>query len=274
MAPTTKTPVMVLQELTVQKGLPPPNFQIVYSISGTHDNRFDYQVCVAGITATGSGPSKQIGKHEAAHNALKLLEEIGLYNPAENPVAEFRPSLKDGSPLKSALNSIVELQNICLENKIPPPEFIEISSIGPAHAKEFTLQCRISSIVTESTANTKKLAKQLAARDMLDKVKNIMPELITESDMGKKKFLQEHEEVIAKYNFLNNVIPDKCVQVNDMPNTLKKLMVLKDIQYENLKEDLEERSEEALKRILEKLEVEVKTLKFANEGLWNKHLIK
>lgn len=56
-----------------------------------------------------------------------------------------------------------------MENKIPSPEFKEISSIGPPHAKEFTLECRISSIVTEAKANTKKLAKQLAAREMLEK---------------------------------------------------------------------------------------------------------
>lgn len=109
MAQNTKTPVMVLQELTVKNNISPPDYQIVFQVSGTHQNRFDYVVNVAGIQATGSGPSKQIGKHQAALNALRLLQETGLYNPSENPVAAFKVPLvqpTESSPFQQALNCI------------------------------------------------------------------------------------------------------------------------------------------------------------------------
>lgn len=109
MAQNTKTPVMVLQELTVKNNIAPPDYQIVYQVSGTHQNRFDYVVNVAGIQATGSGPSKQIGKHQAALNALRQLQETGLYNPSENPVAAFKVPLvqpTESSPFQQALNCI------------------------------------------------------------------------------------------------------------------------------------------------------------------------
>lgn len=106
----TKTPVMVLQELTVKLGMAPPDYQIIFQISGTHQNRFDFAVSVAGIRANGSGSSKQIGKHQAAHNALMKLKEIGVYNPSENPVAAFKVPLEDEqSSYKSALNCIGKL---------------------------------------------------------------------------------------------------------------------------------------------------------------------
>ncbi|XP_030756678.1 interferon-inducible double-stranded RNA-dependent protein kinase activator A homolog [Sitophilus oryzae] len=134
----TKTPITVLQELTVQKGLAPPDFQIVLSDSGAHEIRFDYTVTVSGITASGTGPSKKVGKHHAAHNALKVLEEVGIYKPSENPVDEFKVPFKESADhFKAALNCILELLKICMKEKIPVPEFNEVSRVGPPHAKEF-----------------------------------------------------------------------------------------------------------------------------------------
>lgn len=65
---------------------------------------------------------------------------------------------------------LVELQTICMENKVPPPEFFEISSVGPPHNKEFTFECKIASITTEAKASTKKMAKQIAAKEMLERL--------------------------------------------------------------------------------------------------------
>ncbi|KAJ8964254.1 hypothetical protein NQ317_003557 [Molorchus minor] len=78
---------------------------------GTHENRFDYKVCVLGIEAKGRGTSKQIGKQNAAHNALMLLKDKGIYNPDENPVQELKtPSHNTNlpeSPFKDSPNCIV-----------------------------------------------------------------------------------------------------------------------------------------------------------------------
>ncbi|XP_030761236.1 RISC-loading complex subunit tarbp2-like [Sitophilus oryzae] len=264
MAPITKTPVMVLQELTIQKGFAPPDFQIVFSNSGTHENRFDYMVAVAGITASGTGPSKQVGKHDAAHNALKILEEMGIYKPSENPVAEFKVPFKEsgGSPFKTALNCIVELQNICIEKKIPAPEFNEVSSVGPPHAKEFTFECKIASIMTEAKANTKKLAKQLAAKEMLERMKDLIPDLIDEFSEVDRALKDKDSEAISSYNEMMDIIPDKSVKMDELPYTLKKLMDIKNLRYEDFREDLQTPSEENLKKILDRLEVGYEILPF------------
>lgn len=112
----SKTPAMVLQELCVKKQLAPPQYDIVDSVSGTHSNRFDYQVKVAGITGIGTGSSKQISKHEAALDALEQLKNLGLYDPKEMPVQEFKPASHNNStstavpssssPYKSSPNAI------------------------------------------------------------------------------------------------------------------------------------------------------------------------
>jgi len=256
MAQNTKTPVMVLQELTIKKGMAPPDYQIVFQISGTHKNRFDFEVNVAGIQATGSGSSKQIAKHQAAHNALMELKEIGIYDPSDNPVSEFIVPLKDeSSPYKSALNCIVELQNFCLENKIPSPLFHEVSSIGPPHAKEFTYECKIGSITTDAKANTKKMAKQLAAKIMFQRIKDVIPEIIIEENDKIKKITSKDKDALSRYNELCDVIPDKSVNIEDIPNTLPKLMITHNLTYQDFEMDLKERTENSLKRILDKLEV-------------------
>lgn len=88
---------MVLQELSIQKGFSLPDYNIISQISGTHINRFDYVVTVCGIRASGSGPSKQLGKHQAAHNALLQLQELGIYEPSENPFLPFKAELQSAS---------------------------------------------------------------------------------------------------------------------------------------------------------------------------------
>ncbi|KAJ8964253.1 hypothetical protein NQ317_003556 [Molorchus minor] len=64
------------------------------------------------------------------------------------------------------------LKDICLENKIPDPIFTPVSDVGPPHSREFTFECSIASIKTVATGSTKKMAKQMAAKMMLER-KNI-----------------------------------------------------------------------------------------------------
>lgn len=46
MARNTKTPVMVLQELTVKKGMSPPEYTLLTELTkqGTHENEFHYRL--------------------------------------------------------------------------------------------------------------------------------------------------------------------------------------------------------------------------------------
>lgn len=175
MTMNTKTPAMVLQELTVKLGLAPPNYTLLRELTkqNTHQNEFYYQVTAAYKCTVGCGSSKQIAKHDAARGILKMLEEDGIYKPAENPMQDFIPGLnstmKDG-PVKTAVNCISTLSDLCDENKIPMPQFVEISDVGPPHCRQFTYECSVGSVKTRATASTKKQAKQIAAKEILDRL--------------------------------------------------------------------------------------------------------
>lgn len=61
------------------------------------------------------------------------------------------------------------LKELCFEHKIPEPIFTMINEHGPPHSKEFTYECSVASLKTVFTSSTKKLAKQYAAQEMLQK---------------------------------------------------------------------------------------------------------
>ncbi|VEN56846.1 unnamed protein product [Callosobruchus maculatus] len=238
---TTKTPVMVVQELSVKKGLAPPIYDLIVSQMGTHQNRFDYQVTLDGVQAIGTGTSKQISKHNAAHNLLLTLKELGKYNPEELPVQQFTRDFKnvtisdpmgDSMP-SSALNFVGPLKDLCLQQKIKDPEFTLISEVGPPHNKEFTFECKLASIITRATAATKKMAKQLAAKDMFDRLKDILPSILEEFNRSQedhqKAINSTSDIVLNKFNQLyGNTVPNKNVKMEEYPLTLSRLMIEKE----------------------------------------------
>lgn len=212
----TKTPAMVLQEFTVKHGYSPPEYILVLSKTGSHENEFHYKVNVAHICAPGFGRSKQVAKHDAATKALEILAERGLYDPQSNPAQEFNAQAhrnESDNPMTPSVNFIGSLKDICCENKLPPPNFIEISDVGPPHCREFTFECCLASIRTQATANTKKQAKQLAAKDMLAKIEDVFPSIL-ENLAGISNALTDLDhEAAVKYNDISGdlfaVIPNR-----------------------------------------------------------------
>nr|CAH7762343.1 unnamed protein product [Callosobruchus chinensis] len=267
----TKTPVMVVQELSVKKGLAPPLYDLIVSQMGTHQNRFDYQVTLDGIQAIGTGTSKQISKHNAAHNLLLKLKELGRYNPEEFPVQQFTRELKKNvtmlDPIRdsmpsSALNFVGPLKDLCLQQKIKDPEFTLISEVGPPHNKEFTFECKLASIITRATAATKKMAKQLAAKDMFDRLKDVLPSILEEfvrsQEDHQNAITSGSEAVMNTYNQLyGSTVPNKNVKIEEYPLTLSRLMVEKEKTIKDFEKDLAERSEASLQRILNALDLKV-----------------
>ncbi|KAJ3648323.1 hypothetical protein Zmor_020134 [Zophobas morio] len=260
----TKTPAMVLQEFTVKHGYSPPEYVLVMSKTGTHENEFHYKVNVANVCAMGFGRSKQVAKHNAASKALEQLANKGLYDPNSNPAQEFNAQShrnESDSPLKPPVNFIGTLKDLCGEYKLPYPVFNEISDVGPPHCREFTYECKVSSITTQATANTKKQAKQLAARDMLDRIRDTCPELAEQCAADSNALTEKDHEAISKYNELAStldVMPNRAVTVDDFSNTLKKIMVEKNVSFENFKEQFEKRNREGLNYIFDILEVKYK----------------
>ncbi|XP_072391405.1 RISC-loading complex subunit tarbp2-like [Diabrotica undecimpunctata] len=263
-----KTPAMVLQELAIKKGFPPPHYEIIHSVSGSHNNRFDYRVRVAGVEAIGTGSSKQISKHDAAYHALKMLEEDGIYDPKELPMKEFNASmiqkqndLQPGISISSSVNFVAPLKDICAEKKIQDPVFTELSDVGPPHCREFTYECGIGSVKTVATSTTKKMAKQLAAREMLERLTDILQNLVI--DAPRKEELQQlpstekNHEILERYNKLfGAVIPDKKGKIKDFTYVFSELLKKIEKTREDFVTDLCEQTEESLVRILNEMELQ------------------
>lgn len=161
---------MVLTELTIKRGFPAPEFNLIYSKSNTHDNEFTYQVIIEGVNAVGCGKSKKEAKQNTAHRALELLNEKGIFHPDYSTLMDTAQRAQEmPSPKKPPVNCIGTLADLCIENKLPEPDYVEISDVGPPHCREFTYDCHLGSITTRATAGTKKQARQLAAKDMLER---------------------------------------------------------------------------------------------------------
>ncbi|XP_044265426.1 RISC-loading complex subunit TARBP2-like [Tribolium madens] len=257
----TKTPAMVLQEFTVKRGFSPPEYILVMSKTGTHENEFHYKVNVANVRGMGFGRSKQVAKHNAASKALEILAEQGLYDPSSNPAQEFNAQShrnESDSPLKPPVNFIGNLKDMCCELKLPYPEFKEISDVGPPHCREFTYECSIASITTQATANTKKQAKQLAARDMLEKIRETCPELTEQFTAESNSITSDSHEVLKKYSELSttlDVIPNRAVMIGEFSTAIKKRMIEKNVSFEDFQEQFKLKNKVGIDYIFEKLDI-------------------
>lgn len=65
--------------------------------------------------------------------------------------------------MKIIVEQLIFFQDLCVEFHMPIPEYIVLDETGLPHSKQFTVQCKISSLVRTATSNTKKQAKQMAA---------------------------------------------------------------------------------------------------------------
>ncbi|XP_022906923.1 interferon-inducible double-stranded RNA-dependent protein kinase activator A homolog [Onthophagus taurus] len=250
MAKNTKTPVMILQELTVKKGYNPPNYEMVYSQQGTHENTFHYSICVQQQQAIGIGKSKKEAKHDAAQKVLELLVNEGIIEEdVVKDVCKMQPEGPEAAftDLKAPENCIPKLNDLCVEHNIPPVVFNELSVAGEAHAREFTFECKIASITTKATARSKKHAKQKAAKDMLDRIMDLLPQIREEMKQLQVEEGDSDLDVISKhidkykYNLNSKPIESEYVITDLMEEKdVDKKDVLKYFELDHNEETLEQ----------------------------------
>ena len=70
-----KTPVSLLQELCVRRGLT-PKYDLVQIEGAVHEPTFKYRVTIGEFVATGCGQSKKKAKHSAAKSILDKLKGL------------------------------------------------------------------------------------------------------------------------------------------------------------------------------------------------------
>lgn len=165
---------------------------------------------------------------------------------------------------------------MCSTNNLDDPQYKEISDVGPPHARIFTVQCLVSTFVEEGIAKTKKQAKHEAARKMLERISDIVPDdqnaIDSADDENQKKEQMASKMAIARYPFLSMVHSEtgkskinwglkivnfhqrlkNCFDDEKRSNVLEKLELLSDL-HKQCQNDMNEDNFAELKQEFESL---------------------
>ncbi len=196
-----KTPVSLLQELYVRRGIT-PKYDLVQIEGAVHEPTFKYRVTVGEFVATGCGQSKKKAKHSAAKAVLeKLRHAQAVVASASAVAAAASPPSGTGivaipvnavslcsqvavdlpdldkeviSPYDDGIdgNPVGELQELCMNRRMPPPSYEVSLEEGQPHERKFVITCSVGGKQSEAgCGKSKKLAKRQAAHKMLKRLK-------------------------------------------------------------------------------------------------------
>ncbi|KAI4487848.1 hypothetical protein M0802_011736 [Mischocyttarus mexicanus] len=149
-------------------------------------------------------------------------------------------SLKINGKIEDTTNYVGKLQEYCCINRLVEPQY-ELSDVsGLPHIQKFTMSCKLGTVIEKATSNTKKQAKHLSAKLILDRLKNpdtlITPEkcdmqstdtsvkegndedILTKLGIRLLKFNNNscHKDVEEKYRKLTN---KSCIKTDPKNNT-------------------------------------------------------
>ncbi|XP_059099463.1 RISC-loading complex subunit TARBP2-like [Tigriopus californicus] len=196
--PAAKTPVSLLQELYVRKGLT-PIYDLVQIEGAVHEPTFKYRVVVGEFMATGTGQSKKKAKHAAAKSVLEKIRAVqvkaGQKSPAAitdrtSPAEALKGALLPASAVSAAQlpdlnasvllspyddgiegNPVGELQELCMNRRMQPPAYEVSMQEGQPHERKFILACSVGKLEETGSGKSKKLAKRQAAHKMLQRLR-------------------------------------------------------------------------------------------------------
>jgi RISC-loading complex subunit TARBP2 len=211
---SSKTPVSILQEMCIRKG-DVPQYELIHDGGGSHEALFKYRVVVGESSAIGSGRSKKEAKHDAAQCLLNRLNAQGITLASDPDTVDMLDVSDITSPYKGMLqeNAVGALQELCMLNDIPVPEYTVTGDEGPPHAKQFTMMCQVSKLTESAIARTKKQAKQLAAFKMLNMLRTSLADVLTSTSGDKGDALSEKSDMgdpyadiaVSKYKELGTI---------------------------------------------------------------------
>ncbi|CAH8551929.1 unnamed protein product [Schistosoma bovis] len=226
---THRTPISILQEVCVKKGIT-PIYELVSSEGPIHEPLYVF-LCTAGpFSATSKGASKKRAKHQASYLILlKMLNSRLLTESEKNTLrdihiaavnvlgSDFMDSLDDieldGLPNKIKQeeegNFVGQLQDLCQKNTWPPPsyEFLTIPQSTPS-GNEYSCKVRLWKWTHTGFGNSKKSAKRRAALGLLDNIiKNnltIPQEALDDMEEETLSLLDKQDQSDLKENKLEN----------------------------------------------------------------------
>lgn len=192
-----KTPISLLQELLIKEG----QFPQYDDVGIRSDGVCCYFVCRVGyknLSAEGMGTTKKEAKHQAAKNMLSLLcsntkqlniptssvpSSIPITTNHNNNILCYTPT-KIGETAKERdkgtivtqsdptfINYVGMLQEFCVQRGLKI-SYDVVEQFGPPHKKTFTIEARVNAERKRGTAQCKKLAKQEAAKLMVQHLKD------------------------------------------------------------------------------------------------------
>ncbi|XP_065338429.1 interferon-inducible double-stranded RNA-dependent protein kinase activator A homolog isoform X1 [Cloeon dipterum] len=224
-----KTPVSRLQEISTKLRISPPEYELIYSKLEGLSSYFTFNCKFHGRSAEGSGRNKRDAKHEAADALLRLLETDENTRQNLLDIVPCPVVLPHGNKVQR--NFVGDLKEYCLEilRSSEKPEFEERGAFGPSHDPTFTVRCTISNFSAEGMGPTKKQAKQLAAKQVLERLLSLRdherefvePEeqavQYDESDMS-----EEEKLTVQKYYSAYKVSLPKLENINKSNEIFKK----------------------------------------------------
>ncbi|CRK90018.1 CLUMA_CG003743, isoform A [Clunio marinus] len=186
---SSKTPVTILQEYCAKTN---PREPPIYTELSLRPEEYEDQPnltffikCIAlGREAIGGGINKNMAKHSAAE---KLLNNECV--DVEYESVSIPPCV--GS------NIVTDLHDYCAQRNYHKPEFRCVSTYGASHAPTFIFECKLNSIVKQAEAKSKKMAKQLSAKLVLDELLKSYPDMekkltvVNDSDQADKNIRQK-----------------------------------------------------------------------------------
>jgi RISC-loading complex subunit TARBP2 len=187
-ASAPKTPVSLLQELYVRKGIT-PKYDLVQIEGAVHEPTFKYRVSVVDLVATGCGQSKKKAKHTAALAMLDKLrtaqqQPSSVNSTALVTVAKAAKVVEIPKDLETELmsphddgidgNPVGDLQEMCMNRRMAPPVYEVGLEKGAPHERCFVIVCSVGGSLKESgSGKSKKLSKRQAAYKMLQTLKSM-----------------------------------------------------------------------------------------------------
>ncbi|CDW52467.1 interferon inducible double stranded rna-dependen t protein kinase activator a [Trichuris trichiura] len=180
-----KNPIMALYEKSVKEHFP-LKLELAWSGGPPHAPTFCFRATAKGITAEGTGTSKQMAKTVAADNLLRLLQNSPGQSYCENAAQSLSRFQNQDSPigeptsaqnvtyanLGAKFDSISALQLACAKNDWCLPKYSEVPQNG---SLDFCMQVSIKNFSSIGRGTTKQEAKHNAAFMLLKAVKSLSP---------------------------------------------------------------------------------------------------
>lgn len=172
-----KTAATVLQEMMVKLGTI-PEYECVSQSGPQHQATFQYRCTACNVSVTAYAPSKKEAKQEVAKLLLSELSKRGYAVPppyglvpppgssAQTSSTKSLPEQPAPQHVHDARSFVALLKEFCDEYKLPACTFDVVSTTGPPHLRQFTVEARVGGHLRRACAATKKAARQAAAQEL------------------------------------------------------------------------------------------------------------